>query len=385
MRVLLTIVAAVLLGGCAAPAVKPLWSVAHLEIEKAPLIHDGIVYVQSRESNQAHLSAFVLKTGKQLWTSKFPTDEIVVIVGTRLVITDDKGLLHSLDTKTGAEIGTPEVSPILSATADGNRVYTILKDRSVVAFDRPGHLLWKASVPMSVLFHPLSAGSNVYIYGQLQDAKGLKNGCAIHAFDATTGSLRWSFETQDCSGTEDIPFSTLAADANTVYIRIDAATVAEKAGAVIALDAATGKQKWTSPTVQFKPDAPVFFDASTVVIADKPSVLRGLDRSTGQMKWESRTASQYDTWTVSDGLLFVADRKAHALIGTGNATSPDSFLTVVDIRTGKELWRSETVTLGTFTTPAVADGIVVVGSLPFGDQSATGSGLFAFPANRAGK
>jgi len=65
--------------------------------------------------------------------------------------------------------------------------------------------------------------------------------------------------------------------------------------------------------------------------------------------------------------------------------SPDSFLTVVDIRTGQELWRSETITLGTFTTPAVADGIVVVGSLPFGDRSATGSGLFAFPANRAGK
>jgi outer membrane protein assembly factor BamB len=385
MRMILIILAAVVLGGCAAPTVKPLWSVPNLEIEKAPVIHDGIVYVQPREANQAHLSAFALKTGKQLWTSKFPTDEIVVIVGTRLVVTDDKGLLHSLDTKTGAEIGNPEMSPILSATADGNMVYTILKDRSVVAFDGPGHVLWKASVPMSVLFHPLVAGGNVYIYGQLHDAKGLKNGCAIHAFDAKTGSLRWKFETQDCSGTEDIPFSPLAADADAAYIRIDAATVSGKAGGVIAVDAATGKQKWTSPTVQFQPGAPILFDGSTLVIADKPSVLRGLDRSTGQMKWESPTASTYNNWTTSDGLLFVADRKAHALIGTGNATSPDSFLTVADIRTGKELWRSETITLGTFTTPAVADGIVVVGSLPFGDQSATGSGLFAFRATRAGK
>jgi outer membrane protein assembly factor BamB len=385
MKAIVVIVAALSLGSCAAPTVKPLWSVANLEIEKAPVIHDGIVYVQPREANQAHLSAFNLKTGKQLWTSNFPTDEIVVIVGTRLVISDDKGLLHSLDTKTGAEIGNPEASPILSAAADGNMVYTILKDRSVVAFDGPGHILWKASVPMSVLFHPLAAGGNVFIYGQLQDAKGMKSGCAIHAFDAKTGSLRWKFETQDCSGTEDIPFSPLAADAEAAYIRIDAATVDGKAGAVIALDAATGKQKWTSPTVQFQPSAPAFFDASTLMIADKPSVLRGLDRSTGQLKWESRTVSTYDNWTASDGLLFVADRKAHALIGTGNATSPDSFLTVVDSRTGKELWRSDTVTLGTFTTPAVADGIVVVGSLPFGDQSATGSVLFAFPANRAGK
>ena len=63
------------------------------------------------------------------------------------------------------------------------------------------------------------------------------------------------------------------------------------------------------------------------------------------MKWELRTSWKYGNWIAQDGLIYVADRQAHALIGTGNDASPDSFLTVVDIRTAKELWRSETVQL----------------------------------------
>ena len=191
--------------------------------------------------------------------------------------------------------------------------------------------------------------------------------------------------------------TALSADKDSVYIRIDGPTVDNMAGSIIALDASTGKKKWTSATVDFQTGAPLLFDASTLVVSDtipgdhggtatrnNPYVLRGLDRSTGQMKWESRTVAKYARWTPSDGLLFVADRKAHAVIGTGNATSPDSFLTVVDIRSGKELWRSETVSLGTFTTPVVSDGIVVFGSLPFGDQNPEAGGLFAYSATRQG-
>jgi hypothetical protein len=70
------------------------------------------------------------------------------------------------------------------------------------------------------------------------------------------------------------------------------------------------------------------------------------------------------------------------LIGTGNDPSPDSFVTVVDVRTAHELWRSEMVALGTFTVPAVGDGMVVVGSLPFGSEHQEAAGLFAFPASR---
>ena len=408
MRQLSAFLATFFLGGCAAaingdrakfsgPVVKPLWVVPRLEIDRAPIIHESIVYVEGRESNQTHLYAFDLKTGKLLWTSSFATDGINAVVGTRLAVTDDKGLLHSVDSKTGKAIDEPRPSTILSATTDGNTVYLIFKDRTVVALDGPGHALWKATVPMSVLFPPVAMSGIVYIYGQMTDAKGLKDGCAIHAFEAASGVLRWKWQTQECSGTEDIPFSAISADSNAVYIRIDSSTSADgKAGAVIALDAATGKQKWTAPTVQFQPGAPMLVNDSVLAFFDNitgdhggtansrnPYLLRGLDRSTGQMKWENRAATKYGSgWTARDGLLFIADRTAHALIGTGNATSPDSFLTVVDIRTARELWRSGTVTLGSFTTPAVSEGIVVVGSLPFGDGNPNAGGLYAFAATR---
>jgi len=55
----------------------------------------------------------------------------------------------------------------------------------------------------------------------------------------------------------------------------------------------------------------------------------------------------------------------HELLTENNNSSPDSWLTKVDLRTGKELWRSEVVELGVFTRPAVGDGLVVVGSEPF--------------------
>jgi len=131
---------------------------------------------------------------------------------------------------------------------------------------------------------------------------------------------------------------------------------------------------------------------ATIVVADnipgdhggtanrkKPQVLRGLNKSTGDTSWESTTAWKYNQWTASSSFLFVADRKPHALVGTGNETSPDSFLTVVDIRAANELWRSEIVELSTFTSPAVADGMIVFGSVPYGAKSRA-AGLYAYSA-----
>jgi outer membrane protein assembly factor BamB len=246
---------------------------------------------------------------------------------------------------------------------------------------------------MNLLFPPVAAGANVYVYGQSKDDKGVKLGCAIHAFDAKDGTLRWKWETQECSGPEDNPLSLLTADASAAYLTIDGKDVDGKWGAVFAFDAATGKQMWRVPSVQFHPAGATILDASTVVICDntpgdhggtanarKPYVLRGLDRATGQMKWESQTAWKYGNWIAQDGLMFVGDRLAHALIGTGNDTSPDGFLTVVDMRSAKELWRSAVLPLASMTTPAVAEGVVVVGSLPFGESNNENGGLFAFRA-----
>jgi hypothetical protein len=75
----------------------------------------------------------------------------------------------------------------------------------------------------------------------------------------------------------------------------------------------------------------------------------------------------------------------HALLTENNNTSPDSWVSAVSLRSGAELWRSETVELANFTRPAAGDGMVVVGSEPFvwaADPQNTGkpgvSGLWAW-------
>jgi len=239
-----------LLGGCAAilnsdradysgPQAKPLWTVTNVTIEKRPLIEGGVVYAQSA----ADLRALDLKSGNQIWISPIAFDEVLTVAGNRLLAIDTKGLLHSLDAKTGRELAPPTPSNLLSATAGGAILYTVGKDQSVRAFDAPDHTLWTARVPMNVLFHPVLAGANLYVYGQLKDASAVKRNCAVHAFDSMSGALRWKWESEDCSGPEDSRMSTLVADADAAYLTIDTPTVNDRAGMVLALDAATGKQR----------------------------------------------------------------------------------------------------------------------------------------------
>ena len=401
VKLVSTLLAAFSLGGCAAllnsdrprfsgPVVKPLWSIPGLAIDTTPVIHDGIVYVKCTESGKASLHAIDLASGKPLWQTPFATADLLGFINPRLFVTDDQGQLHSLDARTGKEIAPPEKTPVLGMASSGNMLYLTFTNRSVVALDRPGHHLWESSAPLDILMPPLLAGNTLYIYGKAKD------GCAIHAFDPSNGTVRWKWESRDCSGLEETPMTALTVESDAVFFRVDSTTVDDHAGKIIALDPATGQEKWNTRTVNFQNGAPLVFDASTIVVSDNipgdhggtafrknPYILRGLDRSTGAIKWESRTSWKYEAWTHRDGLLFVADRQAHALINTFNESSPDSFLTVVDIRTAKELWRSEMVQLGTFTVPAVGNGIVVVGSMPFGDPK--GAGLYAFRATRNGQ
>ena len=175
-------------------------------------------------------------------------------------------------------------------------------------------------------------------------------GSGIYAFDTASGELRWKWTTKE------FPISELATDANAVYVSLN--------GLVIAFDPATGKQKWTHRTAKYFPEGLLMFEEGTVVALDLPQgshpqlaktghVFRGLSRAAGVQVWESKTPWKYDRWTAQDGLLFAADHNEH-----------DCWLTVVGLRSGEELWRSETVKSGTCTMPAIGDGMVVLGSSP---------------------
>jgi outer membrane protein assembly factor BamB len=134
-------------------------------------------------------------------------------------------------------------------------------------------------------------------------------------------------------------------------------------------------------------------DSGTVIVRDLPPgknallgnsgyVFRALSRGTGMKLWEAATSWKYSRWIEKDGVLYVSDRKDHALMDEGGQTSPDSWITAVDLKTGKEIWRSEMVELATFTMPAAGEGMVAVGSEPFGSGKPAVSGLWVYSIPR---
>jgi outer membrane protein assembly factor BamB len=388
MRLLWCVVPLVFLTGCAylansrrppydGPIAKPLWTVRGLASDATPVIYDGVAYIRARtlDSENKRLFALDLKTGKKLWTSGFTPGDIKFFINPLLFVVDDKGVAHSLDAKTGRDIFQPTPTHVIIAKPAGTMLYAVLDNATIQAMDNPQHVVWSAQLPMKYFGAPVIESGNVYVPGRVEK-DGVAKECRIHAFDAQTGAERWQWT----SGSDDESISKLVADSGTVY-----AWVGKSEGRIVAVDAATGRTRWTVTNNQYFADGPTFFDASTLLTRDSvPKALRfrGVKRATGEVAWESTTAWKYDKWTAEGERLYVGDRQAHAVLNEGGDTSPDSWLTAVDIRTGKEVWRSAKVELGDFTEPAVAAGIVVVGSWPYQFQNKDAAFVAAFGVNQ---
>ncbi|HEU5480345.1 MAG TPA: PQQ-binding-like beta-propeller repeat protein, partial [Candidatus Tumulicola sp.] len=113
-----------------------------------------------------------------------------------------------------------------------------------------------------------------------------------------------------------------------------------------------------------------------------------LRRSDGAALWHGQTTWNYERFVDDGPVAIVSDRRVHQMLNENGTTSPDSWLTGVDRRTGRELWRTPLESLAVFTLPAVGDGLVVVGSATFtwADPQVAGSpgvaGLWAWKLPR---
>jgi outer membrane protein assembly factor BamB len=224
-----------------------------------------------------------------------------------------------------------------------------------------------------------AAGGNVYSYGYARSdlftrTPGLNY---VYALDAGTGALRWKWEVP--SKADTFMIGAMSADRDAAYLWLhDTAKDIFGVGVLLVLEASTGKEKWRRSTSMWTSllDAPALLDPHVVLVSDNPSgkdananstgyLLQALDRTTGGKVRESQTPWKYHDPVIFAGGLFVSDHKVHQLLDENNDVSPDSWVSAVDLSTGKELWRSQTVELGVFTRPAAGDGMVVVGSKPF--------------------
>lgn len=170
-------------------------------------------------------------------------------------------------------------------------------------------------------------------------------GGRIAAIDARTGKQRWIFKTAMFVSTP-------------VTVSGGMAYALDQTGTLYALDATTGKQVWSAPTGALTTTPAVADGLVYVGTVSNGYGVAALDARSGKRRW-SFTATELveSAPTVVDGVVYVG---GSAYV---SGTSYPGVLYALDARTGKEHWRAETPQTARgagdlATTPAVANGLV---------------------------
>ncbi|MGA8116078.1 MAG: PQQ-binding-like beta-propeller repeat protein [Actinocatenispora sp.] len=178
---------------------------------------------------------------------------------------------------------------------------------------------------------PVVADGVVYVMRNREDKPGV-----LSALDARTGKLRWTF---DDTGTG---ISPPAVSGDTVCFTT--------LTSVITLDAGTGRKRWA---VGDSRGTPLTYGSPAVAgdivcVADLSNVIVGLDAKTGKKRW-----------IQSDTADFAAGGQGHALSAVGDVVYLSGYC-ALDLATGKVRWTSTADVPDGMTPVTVADGALYV-------------------------
>jgi len=367
------------------------WHNASVQVEQTPVILDRAVYAIARPmaiADSAHVYAFDLETGKEVWHSAYGATRVIAADASGLIVTDSENGTHVLDPVTGRDLAVPESGLAMGRAAfSGGRLYAV-RPGEVEALSPPNLASqWSAAIPLDDALAPAVAGGRVYVLGT---ARGKSMG--LYAFDAQTGAAAWKWELPDRVGSFAV--EGLTADEGGVYVWLrQTGRDSFSKGLLIAFDAASGNEKWRHSTSGNPAFEALLLAPGEVVIPDYPAgkeansnssgyIFRALNRRSGLKVWEVQTAWKYSLVSFDGNLLLVSDRKVHQLLNENNETSPDSWVSVVELRTGKELWRSPIMELAVLTRPAASANVMVAGSKPYSFNDVRGkdsvAGLWAW-------
>jgi outer membrane protein assembly factor BamB len=299
---------------------------------------------------------------------KFHTNGIVisspVLTGDTLYIGSADHFLYALDSATGAEKWKFETgSNIVSspAVADGT-VFVVSYDGNCYALDAAsGKVKWKFQTDGERRFaakHIHGADPegefmpdpfDVYLSSPLVSAGAVYFGSGdenVYSLDAATGKLKWKFKTGDVVHASPVI-------ANGVLY------VGSWDSYFYALDAATGTQKWRFKTGDDpKIHNQVGIQSSAVVAGGivyfgcRDSNLYALDAATGEKKWAFNNKG---SWVISSPIVF--DGRVFF------ATSDSGMFHALDAKSGTSAFTLKFSGWPTFSSPAIAGGILYVGSL----------------------
>ena len=279
------------------------------ETDSSPVIVNDVLYIGSTYG----IFALDAKTGRELWryqTNGFVKSVPAVSNGVLYFGADDRKF-YAIDAKDGTLKWMNDTSLdgyTASAAVVDNRVYVIPKDGSFYAFDtNSGEIIWSTLVGKIVESSP-AIGEGIIVFGT--------DGGDIIALDATTGKLKWSYDT----GVSDIKSSPVIADGTII--------VGSNDGSIYALTAEKGTLKWKYSTSDNVESSPSVING-VVYVGSKDSSFLAIDVATGKLKWKYPDSGPVlSAPAISNDVVY---------FGTRN-----NFIYGLDANSGQRLWKNST-------------------------------------------
>jgi outer membrane protein assembly factor BamB/tRNA A-37 threonylcarbamoyl transferase component Bud32 len=299
-----------------------------------PVVDGELLYVTSFE-----VHALDVATGRR----QFKTRDVAwaMAVSSGRIHASDGPTLYALDAKDGGELWRLQTDAwVYSLTVDGDTVVTGTRGGGVQAWEASsGARLWELAGAQTEFETPEAGpavlGGAAYVW---KDAR-------LYALDARTGAERWSYPVGDAAACGGVPVRLTPAPDGQVYVAAGTR--------VLSVEAAGGHVRWhyEAPAVFLSPPAFAPGPAVTgggVYLADYAGMVYALDAATGKDRWHIATESR-----ASAEPVLVADGNVH--VGSGAA------MYTLDAVTGTPKWRFAAGG-DVIGAPVVADGRLHFGS-----------------------
>jgi outer membrane protein assembly factor BamB len=189
----------------------------------------------SKRPDPAPLAANVPLIGvKQAWASRIgevPAGSSPFVAGNTVVVAASDGTIAALDAATGRDIwrGSAGAPAVTGVGSDGKVAAVITRDNDVVAFEA-GKQLWKAKLPAKAFTAPFVAGERVFVL--LADR-------SVHAFDGLNGRKLW---TQQRTVTEPLVLSKAG-----TMLAVGDTLVVGQGGRLVGINPGNGSIRWEVP------------------------------------------------------------------------------------------------------------------------------------------
>lgn len=323
-------------------------------VRSSPVVIEGTLFVGSSDGGVYAVDA---ERGTLRWRydAGAPVTSTPAVSATLVVITATDGSVHALARSTGRRVWRTATGPDMKLawgyeSGDTWTSSPVLVDRTVLVGSGDGGLYaldltrgrvrWRAATGGRIRSSPAVAGADVVVGSY--DGK-------VYAFDRATGRERWQFATEGTRFKSD----TFGYDRKSIQSSPAIAGGVVLAGArdgfFYGLDLATGRERWRQDhKISWVNCSAAVAGGTAYVGSSDGAFLQAVNLSTGQELWRADTL----------GIIWASPSVAGEVIYTATTRGP---LYAIDRASGRELWRVR-FAAGSFSSPAIAGNRLYIGN-----------------------